>query len=443
MTRHRGGILFLLLALIAMLALAAAGCGGDDDDEAGGTGDTGASTAAENVSGSVTILADWTGAEGKSFQAVLDKFKEKYPNVNATYRPSTNLTQDLSTAVEGGNPPDLAAIPSPGIMRDYQKRGSLKPIDFAKDTMSANYAKDWVDLGTVNGKLYGMIFKGANKSTVWYNKHTFEDAGVDPPSTWEELLTAADTVKASGVPPFAFGAAEGWTLTDVFENLYAFTAGADKYRQLVTHDIPWTDPTVKKALTEFGKILKDPKNLNGGTAGALQTQFATAVTQVLAETPKAAMIMEGDFVPGVAKGQTQAQAGTDFDFFDFPTFPDSEDVVVSGGNLVIMFQDSPAAQALVEWLATPEAAEVWAGRGGFSSPNKNVDESVYPDYISKRAATTLANSPSALFDLSDQAPGAFGSGDMWTILQGFVRNPDDVDGTAQKLEAAAAKAYTS
>jgi alpha-glucoside transport system substrate-binding protein len=43
--------------------------------------------------------------------------------------------------------------------------------------------------------------------------------------------------------------------------------------------------------------------------------------------------------------------------------------------------------------------------------------------------------------MSDLAPGDFGSADEWTIFQGFFRNPTDVNGTAQKLEAAAAKAY--
>jgi len=112
MKRHRWNVLTLLFALL--LAVAAVGCGGGDDEgEEGTTGQAGS-----NVSGSVTILADWTGAEGESFKAVLDGFKQKYPNVNAKYRPSTNLTQDLSTAVEGGNPPPLAAIPAPGIMAD-------------------------------------------------------------------------------------------------------------------------------------------------------------------------------------------------------------------------------------------------------------------------------------------------------------------------------------
>jgi alpha-glucoside transport system substrate-binding protein len=433
MIRHRS-VLFALLT--AFLLLAASACGGGD--EGGGGGGTG--TQASNVSGSVTILADWTGPEGESFKAVLDGFKQKYPNVDAKYRPSTNIAQDLSTAVEGGNPPDLAAVPNPGLTADYQKRGALKPIDFAKDSVEGNFSQDWVDLGTIDGKLYGVFFKGANKSTVWYNVHSFDDAGVDPPSTWDDLMQVAQTIKASGLPAWSIDASDGWPLTDLFENIYARQAGPDKYRQLTTHDIAWTDASVKQALTTMNDIFKDTGNIVGGTDGALQTDFPTSVSNVFASSPKGAMIIEGDFVPGVVAGQTPSKPQTDYDFFDFPSFGDSAKVVVGGGNEVIMFKDSPAAQALVQYLASPEAGEIWAKRGGFSSPNKNVSDDVYPDDITKRSATALANADNFLFDMSDLSPAAFGSDAEFSILQEFFKN-HDVDGTAQKLEAAAAKAY--
>jgi ABC-type glycerol-3-phosphate transport system substrate-binding protein len=150
------------------------------------------------------------------------------------------------------------------------------------------------------------------------------------------------------------------------------------------------------------------------------------------------MIIEGDFVPGVVAGQTPAKPQTDFDFFDFPGT--DTDVVVGGGNEVIMFNDTPAARALVEFLASPEASEVWAARGGFSSPNKNVGEDVYPDEITKRAATSLADAGTFLFDMSDLMPAEFGSDAEFTILQDFFQN-HDVQGTAQALEDAAAKAF--
>jgi alpha-glucoside transport system substrate-binding protein len=110
---------------------------------------------------------------------------------------------------------------------------------------------------------------------------------------------------------------------------------------------------------------------------------------------------------------------------------------MGGGDVVVMFQDSPAAQALITYLASPEAGEIWAGRGGFSSPNRNVDVEVYPDELTKTTASELAQAEVFRFDLSDLLPGAFGGDAMFTILQDFLQNPDDIEGTASKLEAAA------
>ena len=436
MKRHRWHLLSLGVALL--LALGAAGCGGDDGGGGGG-GTEAATTEAPSVSGSVTVLAVWTGAEGESFQAVLDGFSEKYPDVNVSYKSAKDPGQVLATSVEGGNPPDLAALPSPGLMRDFATRGALKPIDFAQDTISENYSQSWLDLGTVDGTLYGVFFKGANKSTVWYNVTAFSDAGVEPPEDWETFLSNAETIKASGVSAYSIGGADGWTLTDWFENVYLRIAGPDKYDQLTNHEIPWTDQSVKDSLTELGKVFGDTDNIAGGTSGALQTDFPTSVTQVYSDPPKAAQVYEGDFVGGVITAETTAKPQDGFNVFDFPSINGSEPMVVGGGDVVVMFKDSPAAQALIEYLATPDAAEIWAGRGGFSSPNKNVDESVYPDDITRATATALAQAEVFRFDLSDLLPGAFGGDAMFTILQDFLKNPQDVDGTTQKLEEAAAK----
>jgi alpha-glucoside transport system substrate-binding protein len=433
--------LTVLLALFAALMFAVVACGGGDDEEAGGTG---TEAGAECGSGSISLMGIWVSTEQQSIQGVIDAFEEKCPDVDVKYNPAgDNLVTVLATAVQGGNPPDLATIAQPATVSEYVDKGELQPIDFASATVEENYSPDLVEQGTFDGKLYGFFFKGANKSTVWYNVPVFEDAGVEPPETWEDFLTAAETLKASGVPAYSIGGADGWTLTDLFENIYIRTAGPEKYDQLAAHEIPWTDQSVKDALTEMAKIFSDTDNIAGGTEGALQTDFPTSVTNAFGDPSKAAMVLEADFVATEILNSTEAKAETGFNVFTFPSINDSPPSVVGGGDMVVMFKDSPAARAFVEYLATPEAAELWVQRGG-SSPNKNVDENAYPDAITRSTATALAQAETFRFDLSDLQPSAFGGTigqGLFKLFQDFLANPDDVDGIAQQMEDEAAKAF--
>ena len=431
----------ILAVLVAMmLALGVAACGEDDDEEQ--SGETQTTEATSDVSGTVSTMAIWSGPEQKAFQAVLDGFEEKYPNVKARYNSAGDqLPTVLSTAVEGGNPPDVAIVGQPGLVEQFQQKGALKPIDFVRDTVEQDFGESWVDVGTVDGKLYGLLFKAANKSTVWFNTQVFEDAGVEPPEDWETFLSNAETLSQSGTPAYSLGAADGWTLTDLFENIYLRTAGPDKYDQLAEHEIPWTDESVTTALEEMKKVTGDEQNV---AEGALQTEFPDSVAQVFSDPPKAAQVIEGDFVAGEILTNTEAKPGDGFDVFPFPDIEGgTEGAIVGGGDTAIMFNETPASKALIEYLASPEAAEIWAARGGFASGNSKLDPSVYPDEITRKTASALGEAEVFRFDMSDLAPAEFGatpgSGE-WKILQDFVRT-GDVEKTAQALERAAARAY--
>ena len=118
-------------------------------------------------------------------------------------------------------------------------------------------------------------------------------------------------------------------------------------------------------------------------------------------------------------------------------------MVMGGGDVMVMFKDNPAARALIEYLATPEAAEIWVKKGGFSSPNKNVDTSLYPDEFLKKTATELANAEVFRFDMSDLMPGAFGSDALFTLLQDFLKNPDDVDGDPEEARSGGRSRHSS
>ena len=437
--------LYLVGLMLALLLLVGA-CGGGNDNAGSGTTAEGTTTAAEaNVSGSVSVIGVWTGPEQESFQAVIDGFTKEYPNVTVKYTSGgDNIVTVLSTAVEGGNPPDIATVSQPGTMADFVKRGALQPLDFVKDAVTTNFGDSIVTTGSVDGKLYGLLFKAANKSTIWYNVASFKDAGVEPPATYDDLLAAAKTINASGLPAYSIGGADGWTLTDLFENIYIRTAGAETYDKLAKHEIPWTDQSVKDALAEMAKIVGDTDNIAGGQAGALQTDFPTSVSNVFSATPKAAMVLEGDFVPGVAGDANPLKPETGFNVFPFPEIGSSGKAVVGGGDLVVLFKKNPAAEAFIEYLTEPAASEIWAKRGGFSSPNKKVDASVYPDAIQKTTAGAIGEADTFRFDLSDLQPSAFGGTvgqGLFKLFQDFLKTPTDIDGITTKMEAAAAKAF--
>ncbi len=430
--RHRWLVLALL---VGALSLAAAGCGGDD----GGDGAEGS----EDVTGSISVMAIWGGDEQASFQAVIDGFTELYPNVEVKYTSGgDNLAPLLSTAVEGGNPPDIAAVGQPGLMADFAAKDAIQPIDDLRETIVDNFGESVADVGAIDGTQYGIMFKGANKSTIWYNVAAFEEAGVEPPETWEELQEAASTIKAAGITPYSVGVDVGWPITDLFENVYIRTAGVEKYDQLTRHEIPWTDQSVKDALAEMAAIVGESDNMAGGTEESLQTEMPASVAKVFSDEPEAAMVVIGDFAPGVT--ETTLEPETGFNVFTFPSVDGSDPAVVGGGDIFVQFKESPAADAFMEYLTTPEAAEIWASRGGFSSPNKNLDQDVYPDEITRATAGALGEAEVFRFDMSDLQPSAFGGTPgqgLFKAFTDFVANPDDIDGVTQYMESEAAKAF--
>jgi len=422
--------------LVGVLAFVAAGCGGGDDDGGSAEGN-------EDVTGEISVMAIWAGEEQESFQAVADGFMELYPNVTVNYNSGgDNLAPLLATAVEGGNPPDIAAIGQPGLMADFAGQNAIQPLDDLRDAIVDNLGESAADVGAVDGTQYGILFKASNKSTIWYNVASFEEAGVEPPEDWEGLSEVAETIKAAGIKPYSVGVDVGWPMTDLFENIYIRSAGADMYDQLARHEIPWTDQSVKDALAIMAEVVGDSDNLAGGTEGALQTEMPDSVAKVFTDSPEAAMVIIGDFAPGVT--ETTLEPETGYNVFTFPSIEGSGPSVIGSGDLFVQFKDSPAADAFLEYLTTPEASEIWAERGGFSSPNQNIDLDVYPDEITRATAGALSEAESFRFDMSDLQPSAFGGtpgAGLFKHFTDFVANPDDIDGITEKMEADAAKAF--
>lgn len=443
---------FLSGACAAALGAAMlAGCGssgttstGTPSGGASSPGGGSSQAALPDLSGqSFTVLGQWTGAEQAAFQAVIDNFdsqtgaKGKY-----TAAPGGDEATVLGSKVSGGNPPDVAILALPGAIAQYAKSKDLQPVSSdAQSAVQSNFSGEWAKLATVNGTLYGVPVDASDKSTVWYLAKAFSDAGIsDPPQTWDEFVQDAKTLSASGVKvPISVGGGDGWTLTDWFENVYLRSAGLDMYDKLTHHQIPWTDPSVATALNTLKQVWGD-QTLVGDPKKALQTPFTSSVDNVFKADPTSAIVYEASFVATTIQGDKDpAQVGTDALFFPFPSVNGSSPSVEAAGDFAVAFSKSPAVQAFLQYLASPDAAKtlVSAPDSGFISANKFLDTSAYPDQTSAQLGQDIVSvGDNFRFDMSDQAPASFGgtpNKGEWADLQTFLQN-GNVQAAQQALE---------
>jgi ABC-type glycerol-3-phosphate transport system substrate-binding protein len=431
------------------LALAATACsGGSSSTSSGGSGDTASSIKLPDLHGQhLQVAAVWTGPEQQNFMKVIDEF-DKLTGAQTTFVPTgDDVSTFLGTKIQGGAQPDVAFLSQPGVLDQFAKSGWIKPLNSTvQGEVNSDFSPVWKNLGSYNGKPYGVFFKAAEKSTVWYNVKAFQNAGItDMPSTWSQLLKDAQTISDSGTTPVSVGGADGWTLCDWFENIYLSQSGPQMYDKLTNRQIPWTDPSVTKALTTLGQLFGKPSLLAGGTRGAVNTDFPTSVDQTFTDPAKAAMVYEGDFVETNITSDTKAQIGTDAKFFPFPAVDGGQAPVVTGGDVAVALKDNPGAMALMQFLASPQAAQIDAAQGGFISPNKAMDLSAYPNDTERSIAKSLLQSGDNFrFGLTDLAPAAFGGTKgqgAWKDMQDFLSNPSNIAGVQKELESDAAKAY--
>ena len=414
---------------------------------AGGAGVAAAANAhAAKIGGSVSMWAEWTGAEQTQIQKVLAPFtKSTGITVNYAGKGSGTMDTALVAAVKGGAPPDVALVPDPGTLDTLAHQHAIKPLGPVIGSESKNYSSAWNSLATVNGKLYGVWFKGANKNTVFYNPALFRAAGIKgTPKTWEQMLRDATALRASGATPVSLCTDVGWPVADMWQNLYLKINGAKAYNALAVHHISWLSPTVTKTFSAMNLLLSQPSDLLGGTTGALASTYPECVDKVFPRAgtqPQAAMVIEADFVTTeilanskkyyagpTAKGGAKCTASVAqrpcYDTFPFPApagHQGNNGAIQGAGDVAMMLNSTPQAKALIKYLASPSSAAIWAKLGGFASPNNKVPLSDYPDTVARADAKQLVDAKAFVFSLDD-LQGSWEKA-MWQDMLNDVKTP--------------------
>ncbi len=439
---------FLALAVAGVLLVSACGGGGGGG---GGTaapsgsagGDAGASGGGAAGS-TITVQSLWGGTEEEAFRTVLDAFEEK-TGITATYQAQrTDYATVLRTSIQGGNPPDVAIIPGIGFLRSFARDGSIKSFEeLGIDTsgLAENYPPGLLEVGQVDGTQYAVPVKFNSKSTMFFRPDVFEEAGVEPPATWDEFTTVIEDLKAADVVPLGLGAKDSWTLTDWFENIYIRQAGVEAYDKLFSAEGDWNDQTVKDAISAMQEVLTDD-NVVGGINGALGAGFVDGIGQVFKPDPDAAMYYEGGFTYGIATGDTNPELewGETIEWFDFPSFGDDNGAVTIGGDVIAALTDKPGVREFMEYMTTAEAGTTWAETGLIISPVKGVAADVYPNESAQKEAEQVANAEAVRYDGSDLLPA--GGPDLGALLQSAIQG-EEVDGLLSEFQNAVTTAWES
>jgi alpha-glucoside transport system substrate-binding protein len=399
------------------------------------------------IGGTVNVLATWGGEEQASFLAMVKPFEER-TGVQVRYEGTRDLNAVLTTRVQGGNPPDVAALPGPGQMAELARDGKLLDLADALDAeaMKREYAEDWLKLGQVEGKQVGIFIKTALKGLVWYNPKAFKAAGHTIPTSWDELMALSIRIAASGSTPWCIGlesgAASGWPATDWLENIILRQSGPQAYDRWARGELKWSSPEIKRAWETWGLIATADGMVLGGRQGLLATAFGDAGNPMLSSPPRCYLHQQGSFITDFfVKANPGVKPGEDFDFFPFPPIDQRyKEAVEAAGDLMGMFRDTPQARALLRYLATAEAQEIWVKRGGALSANRRVPAASYPDDLARKLARTLTEANIVRFDGSDLMPEAMNNA-FWKASLDYVNNPSSLDSVLSTLDRVQGEAY--
>ncbi|PID53486.1 MAG: sugar ABC transporter substrate-binding protein [Micrococcales bacterium] len=424
-----------LIGTSAAVVLALSACASDDSSSSGGGGGAAADMSIDcsayegfgDLKGTeVDVYTTVVAPEDESY---IESFKpfEECTGVTVNYEGSKEFEAQLPVRVAGGNAPDIALIPQPGLLKTMVKTG--KVVQAPAETL-ANvdelFGEDWKAYGTVDGTFYAAPLGANVKSFVWYSPSMFEEGGYEVPETWDDLMSLTEDIASKAendakpwCAGFGSGDATGWPGTDWLEDMVLRGGGPEVYDQWVTHEIPFNDPQIVESLGLASAILKNDKYVNGGL-GDVRTVATTSFQDAGLPIQDGSCYMhrQASFYASNWPEGTEVAADGDVWAFHLPgKDADGEKPVLGGGDFAAAFTDRPEVKAFQTYLSSAD----WANNkamatvnGGWVSANKELDAANLVSPIDRLSAEILQD-PDAVFrfDGSDLMPSAVGAGTFW------------------------------
>jgi alpha-glucoside transport system substrate-binding protein len=415
------------IALVGAATLVLAGCA------EGGSGDGGG-----DAKTTVRISGGITGVEADDLNKSFEQFTED-TGITVEYTGDKGFEGNIVTKVTGGDAPDIAIVPQPGLLKTLVDTGKVMAAPEAVEAaVDENWSEDWKKYGTFDDTFYAAPMLANLKGYVWYSPKQFAEWGVEVPTTWDEMMTLTQTiVDKTGGPAWCAGfsseAASGWPGTDWIEDLVLRQSGPEVYDQWVDGEVKFTDPEIKEAFDAVGEILLNPDYVNAGY-GDVKSINSTAFGDVASAVAKGdcalthqASFLSANFLDTETAEGAVPEVAEDGDVYAFimPGEKAGELQVEGGGEFVAAFSDDDATQQVLEFMASPEFADARVSLGGVISANKNADPTLASSQFLTDAMKIMQNESTTFrFDASDLMPATVGSGSFWKGMVDWIDGKD-------------------
>ncbi|WP_330230982.1 ABC transporter substrate-binding protein [Nocardia sp. NBC_00508] len=369
----------------------------------------------------VRVGVSWSGSELAAFHAVVDAL---HLGFEVEVIPLGDNTDTAFTA-GGRSAPDVVMLPQAGQVQALAARRKLRPIAETvwTDPLGTRYAEHWQHLLSHDSKPFGVPFKAADKSLVWFDRQQFAARRLGDPAEWtlSDWVNRMEVLAQSQIRLLALAAADGWVLTDFFENVL-LAESPRIYGELASKtDREWDNPAVRAAFGHLGVLWGHRHAFPGGVGVALTRQFPDAIRDVF-EHRRAAAVVAPDFAEPIVRSGVRASGRNVHDVVGVAPFPSVTAVpgrpkIVGGDVMVVTREASGRAGELVEKLAGAAAPLPWIERyGGFLAPNLRTEA----DYSPLLAPSARELNARSAFDLSDRIGAVGGREGLWRVLTEFL-----------------------
>jgi alpha-glucoside transport system substrate-binding protein len=392
----------------------------------------------------VVVDGPFTDEDAVKFDSSIASFEEQ-TGIDIQYVGSKEFETAISIKVDGGDAPDIADFPQPGLLGNFVADGKVVDVSTFLDMekLQGNYNQSWLDMAMMegpDGEIMAGVWQRVNgKSLVWYPKAQFEAAGYEIPTTWDELIALSDQIVADGDTPWCIGiesgTATGWAATDWMEEIMLRTTSLENYDKWVTGELDFASPEVKNAAEVMSDLWLNEDYVYGGRAAIVSTFFGDSPLPMFDDPPQCWLHKQGNFITSFFPAGVEA--GVDYDFFYFPPIDETYGKpVLVAGDIFAMFNDRPEVRAVMEYFTTGASVEGWVRSGGAISPHQDSSLDWYSNDIDRGVAEIILNADSVRFDGSDLMPGEVGAGSFWKGMTDYMSGTVDLDTALAEIDAA-------